>query len=129
MFRTVPGLVLPPAARNAGAVYQHIPSFDVLQTADVAASRRSGSRTRERGRDLRSGAATLWSSPSKNFEGKRQCGRKNRRERFSRAIHLVLRAAGATPRGRIFGSEQTRKGNSKRISEGFCRAKAIVIEF
>jgi len=58
---TVAGLVLPPAARDAGALHQHISSFDVLQTADVAASRRSGSRTRERGRDLRpGGAVTLW---------------------------------------------------------------------
>lgn len=61
MSRTVPGLVLPPAARDASALHKHIPSFDVLQAADVAASRRSGSRTRERGRDLRiGGAATLW---------------------------------------------------------------------
>jgi len=39
MSRTVPGLVLPPAARDAGALHQYIPSFDVLQAADVAASR------------------------------------------------------------------------------------------
>lgn len=49
------GLVLPAAARDAGAVHQHILSPDVLQTADVAASR--GSRARG-GRDLRPGRVT-----------------------------------------------------------------------
>jgi len=39
MFRTLSGLVLSTTTRDAGALYQHILSLDVLQIADVAASR------------------------------------------------------------------------------------------
>ncbi|OAD58601.1 hypothetical protein WN48_10687 [Eufriesea mexicana] len=49
-------LVLSAAAGDAGGVHQHILRPDVLQAADVAASRRLGSRARG-GRDLRPGRA------------------------------------------------------------------------
>jgi hypothetical protein len=69
----LPGLVLPATARDAGALHQHIPSFDVLQAADVATSRRSGSRTRS-GRDLRPTVASrrLGSPSSQNFDTARR---------------------------------------------------------
>lgn len=55
--RKFAGLVLPATAGDAGAVHQHILSPDVLQAADVAASRWLGSRARG-GRDLRPGRVT-----------------------------------------------------------------------
>lgn len=75
MSRSLPGLVLPAAARDAGALYQHIPSLDVLQAADVAASRRSGSRTRG-GRDLRPDgvATTSWVVTEAEFRRRQRRG-------------------------------------------------------
>lgn len=124
MSRLLPGLVLPAAARDAGALYQHIPSLDVLQAADVAASRRSGSRTRG-GRDLRpSGVATtlLGSSPNQNFDEGNDggCGRtENHWKRLSRAIRSVSRVARAS-RGRIpeLGTDAKGKGQREGTRRG-----------
>jgi len=69
------GLVLSAAAGDAGTLHQHIPSLDVLQAADVAASRQPGSRTCA-GRDLRSGGvATPWVVTESEFRCKTEDAR------------------------------------------------------
>lgn len=77
------GLVLPAAARDAGAVHQHILSPDVLQTADVAASRRLGSRAHGGGRDLRPGRVTTPRAVTEYQDFKRFIKKRGRRDRVA----------------------------------------------
>lgn len=129
-----PGLVLPAAARDAGALYQHIPSLDVLQAADVAASRRSGSRTRG-GRDLRPGgvATAPWVVTEPEFRRRQQrggCGAALKttgndfRERFARSrASRGLRAAelGTDAKRRFEGTRREDRGRFCQLDRGRSR--------
>lgn len=127
-FRTLSGLVLTAAARDAGALHQHIPGSDVLQVADVAASRRSGSRTRG-GRDLRLGGdATLWVVIEPEFrtdattDGAVAPGELAAGERLSRPTRSVLRVSRGLREERHLERDRREESNRRRIDfeRGIC---------